>query len=148
MALVNSGCFLEARSEVRVCWFVCACPAMCGCGLWQYGKPVKQDVSCKCVLTCIFHCSCWNKHHWDKLISSQWLRPTSNPMLPAYCITSPNEKALKCKPRPPITDTCTYHVSNMHLRCMYHHPHNLTCLPCMVHASLVSGLAISLGTRL
>ncbi len=59
---------------------------------------------------------------------------------------------------PIITDTCKYHVSNMDARPLYYilyyayiyDPQNLTCLPCMAHASLdlVPGLAISLGTRL
>ncbi len=43
---------------------------------------------------------------------------------------------------PIITDTCKYHMSNMH------RPQNLTRLPCKAHASPVPGLAISLGMRL
>ncbi len=49
---------------------------------------------------------------------------------------------------PIITDTCKYHVWNMHAILRVYDPQNLTCLLCMAHASLVPGLLISLGTRL
>ncbi len=50
---------------------------------------------------------------------------------------------------PIITNTCKYHMSNMHaILVRVYNPQNLTCLPCIAHASLVPVPTISLGTRL